>query len=62
MKPVTPKHQEIIVANVPEHKPFSMRTRNTPDLVEFEVSEVFLWTTNESLHLPTRNNTVFLHN
>lgn len=54
MKPVTPKHREIIVAKVPEHKPLSTRTRNTPDLVEFEVSRVFLWTTNKSLHLSNR--------
>lgn len=40
MKPVTPKHLEMIVPSVLEHEPLSTRTRNMPDLVEFEVSEV----------------------
>lgn len=40
MKPVTPKHLEIIVASVLEHELLSRQTRNMTDLVEFEVSEV----------------------
>lgn len=39
MKPMTPKHLEIIAARMLEHKLLSTRTRNVPDLVEFEISK-----------------------
>lgn len=39
MKPMTPKHLEIVAAGMLEHKLLSTRTKNMPDLVEFDISK-----------------------